>query len=162
MASTEIVRIGVETICDYLLHECRKFIEKKRNWRKNRWWIKPWVIRRNTMGASVSLLNEWAAEDQDMFRNHLRMSQSQFEELLVKVEPLITKQNTTMRESLSPKLKLQLVLRYLATGDSFASLEALYRVPRSSISKFLTEVLHAISTVLFYSNKNNTATFHRQ
>jgi len=41
-------------------------------------------------------------------------------------------------------VKLQITLRYLAAGDSFGSLEALYRVPRTMISKFLSEVLNAI------------------
>ena len=48
-----------------------------------------------------------------------------------------------MREALPANVKLQVVLRYLATGDSFPSLEALYRIPKSSISKFLSEELHA-------------------
>lgn len=50
-----------------------------------------------------------------------------------------------MREAIPPRNKLEIVLRYLATGDSFASLEALYRVPKPTISKFLPEVLRAIS-----------------
>jgi hypothetical protein len=48
-----------------------------------------------------------------------------------------------MRECISAHVKLQITLRYLAAGDSFGSLEALYRVPRT-ISKFLPEVLNAI------------------
>lgn len=49
-----------------------------------------------------------------------------------------------MREALSARLKLQIVLRFLATGDSYSSLSALYRVPKCSISLFMLEVLDAI------------------
>jgi len=51
-------------------------------------------MRRNTLGASNTLLGEWTNEDRDMYKNHLRMSQEQFFELLSKVKPYIEKQNT--------------------------------------------------------------------
>ena len=44
-------------------------------------------MRRNTLGASNTLLVEWTNEDRDMYRNHLRMSREQFFELLSKVKP---------------------------------------------------------------------------
>ncbi|XP_050669933.1 uncharacterized protein LOC126968827 [Leptidea sinapis] len=49
-----------------------------------------------------------------------------------------------MRPAIPARTKLQISLRYLATGDSFSSLESSYRVPKSSMSKFLPEVLDAI------------------
>lgn len=49
-----------------------------------------------------------------------------------------------MRCALSAKLKLEVTLRYLATGDSFKTLQYIYRVGKSTICKFLPEVLHAI------------------
>lgn len=49
-----------------------------------------------------------------------------------------------MRETLPAKLKLEIVLRFLANGDSFASLSALYRVPKCSISSFLSDGLETI------------------
>lgn len=53
-----------------------------------------------------------------------------------------------MTEAIPAKIKLEITLGYLATGDSFKSLEFLFRVPKSSISKFIEEVLDAISYVL--------------
>lgn len=53
-----------------------------------------------------------------------------------------------MRQALSPKLKLQVTLRYLSTGDSFSTLASIYRVPKNTISNFLLEVCTAIYDVL--------------
>jgi len=101
-------------------------------------------MRRNVLGTSNTLLVEWTSEDRDMYKNHLRMSLEKFFELLSKVKSYIEKQDTNMRECISASVQLQITLRYLAAGDSFGSLEAIYRVPRTTISKFLPEVLNGI------------------
>ena len=62
--------------------------------KKRRWWVKPWIMRRNTLGASNTLLVEWTNEDRDMYKNRVRMSREQFFELLSKVKPYIEKQDT--------------------------------------------------------------------
>jgi hypothetical protein len=54
---------------------------KKEIKEKKRWWVKPWIVRRNILGASNTLLVEWTSEDRDMYTNHLRMSREQFLEL---------------------------------------------------------------------------------
>jgi len=51
-------------------------------------------MRRNTLGASNTLLVDWTSEDRDMYKNHLRVSREQFFELLSKVKPCIEKQDT--------------------------------------------------------------------
>nr|CAI5843403.1 unnamed protein product [Callosobruchus analis] len=76
------------------------------------------------------------------------MSEEKFEELLSKVQNSVKKQDTVMRQAISPKLKLQVTLRYLATGDSFQTLAFLYRVPKNTISSFLAEVCPAIYDAL--------------
>ena len=71
------------------------FRKKKEIKGKNRrWWVKPWIMRRNTFGASNTLLVEWTCEDRDMYKNHLRLSREQFFQLLSKVKPYIEKQDT--------------------------------------------------------------------
>jgi hypothetical protein len=142
MVANDLVREGV-VICDYLIKECQHILEK-RNERKKRWWVKPWIMRCNILGASNILSVEWTSEDRDMYKNHLRMSREQFFEFISKVKPYTEKQDTNMRECTSAHEKLQITLRYLAAGDSFGSLEALYCVPRTTILKFLPEVLNAI------------------
>lgn len=143
MSSNEVVRLGISLICDHLIKE----LTKKKQRKRRRWWVRPWIARRNLLGASNTLLRELAVEDPDSYCNHLRMDESKFEELLL-VAPLITKENTLMRDSIPTRIKLQIVLRYLATGDSFGSLKFLYRVPRNTISYFFQEACEAIWTAL--------------
>ena len=90
-----------------------------------RWWVKPWIGRREQLGASTQLLVELAAEDSDSYRNRLRMSEAQLDFLLQKVSPLIQKADTFLRTAFPSKLKLQITLHYLATGTSFRTLSAL-------------------------------------
>ncbi|CAB3233163.1 unnamed protein product [Arctia plantaginis] len=53
-----------------------------------------------------------------------------------------------MRVALSPKIKLEITLKFLATGDNYSSLAESFRVPECTISLFLKDVLDAIYNVL--------------
>lgn len=44
---------------------------------------------------------------------------------------------TTIRKAISADTKFKITLRYLATDDSFKSLEYFFRDPKSTISLFL-------------------------
>lgn len=76
------------------------------------------------------------------------MPKKHFDILLECVKQRIEKIDTHMRDSLPAKLKLEVTLRYLASGDYFTSLQYLYRVPKCTISKFLPEVCQAIYDAL--------------
>lgn len=76
------------------------------------------------------------------------MTHDQFDYLLMLVKPLIEKQDTHLRKSISASDRLALTLRYLATGDSFNSLRYLFRIPQPTISTIIPEVLDAIYNVL--------------
>jgi len=71
-----------------------------------------------------------------------------FQYLLDKVKPLIQKEDTFFRKALPARTKLEIVLRFLATGNSFTSLQYLFRVPKNTISTFLTDVCDSIYTAL--------------
>lgn len=111
-------------------------------------WVKPWIERRGIYGASNTLLRELKNEDPASYRNILRITGAQFDDLLHMVEGMLKKQDTGMRMAIPVATKLEITLRYLAMGDSFKSLEYLFRVPESTISKFMPEVLQAISDML--------------
>ena len=119
MSATEIVSVGIELISLALAKECRKILETRKKRRPRRWWVKPWIRRREQLGASTRLLVELAAEDSDSYRNYLRITVAQLDFLLQKVSPLIQKADTFLRPALPAKLKLQITLHYLATGTCF-------------------------------------------
>ena len=67
-----------------------------------------------------------------------------FDELLTRVGPRITKQNTNDREALDPGLKLALTLRHLATGTKYHSVPYGWRVPHNTISLLIPKVYQVI------------------
>lgn len=147
----ESVRIVLGTVIDAvseeLLEEARDIVRRIKPRKPRSCWERKWISRRIHFGAS-KLLEELATEDNESFKNHLRMSEEKFEELLRHISPAIQKSNTKMRSALPARLKLQIALRYLATGDSFASLQYMYRVPKCTISKFIPQVCNAIFEAL--------------
>ncbi|KAJ8943663.1 hypothetical protein NQ318_005665 [Aromia moschata] len=57
------------------------------------------------------------------FKNYLRTDSDTFKTLLDWVSPVISKQNTKMRESIRADERLAFTLRYLATGRSYEDLK---------------------------------------
>ena len=72
--------------------------------------------------------------------NYMRMEPAMFHELLERLSPRLTMQDTKWRRALQPGLKLAITLRFLASGDSYHSLSYAFRVPHNTISKFVKEV----------------------
>ncbi|GBP15598.1 Protein ANTAGONIST OF LIKE HETEROCHROMATIN PROTEIN 1 [Eumeta japonica] len=123
------------------------YISSAKKKRKRKIWVRDWISRRQDLGASAQLLTEMRVEDAAGYKNHLRMLPHQFD-FYSQVESAIQKQDTHMRNAIPAKVKLEVTLTYLATGDSLHTLEALYRVGRSTISIFLPEVCEAIYSAL--------------
>lgn len=81
-------------------------------------WTKQWIMRRDQFNnTEENLLYELRTEDENCYRNFVRMNAEDFDYLLEKVEPLIQKRDTNMRRAVSPTTKLAITLRYLATGN---------------------------------------------
>ena len=85
--------------------------------RVDRTWVRSWIERRGNQGA-FSLVGELCLEDPCSFRNYLRMTQGQFEELCGLVATSVKRQDTNMRLSISVAQRVALTLRFLATGTS--------------------------------------------
>lgn len=93
-------------------------------------------------------LAELLAEPSGQFDNFTRMSFIDFEYLLEKVAPMISKIDTPKREAIPARIRLAITLRFLASGDSFESLHFLFKVSSSIISKIVPEVCIALNQVL--------------
>lgn len=124
----------------------RRRMQRRQRRKQRTWWVRPWLTqqRRVLFGDYSQLMQELRLEDEGSFYNYLRMEPAMFDELLQRVGPRITKQDTHWRQSLEPGLKLALTLRFLATGDKYPTLQYQYRVARNTISKFVPEVCRAI------------------
>jgi hypothetical protein len=82
---------------------------RKKNHRIKRIWVKHWINRRGTQGASNNLIRELKLEDPTNCKNFLRMDENQFSDLLENVEYNIKKQDAVMREAISPQKRVEII-----------------------------------------------------
>lgn len=61
--------------------------------------------------------NELLYEPSGEFHNFCRMSYNDFEFLLQKISPLISKQDTDFRDAIPAKFRLAITLRFFASGE---------------------------------------------
>ncbi|XP_046679091.1 uncharacterized protein LOC124366548 [Homalodisca vitripennis] len=106
-------------------------------------WMCDYLKRSNN-----GILNNLELNESFLFKNFTRMSRENFYNLLELVRAKIEKKNTTFREAVPPEIRLAICLRYLATGDSFASLMYLFKVSKPLISSMMPGVLKAIIEAL--------------
>lgn len=100
-------------------------------------WVRDWLQKRQTEGAYSKLLVELRDGDsgeQKLFRDFLRMTHEYFDFLLQLVKPMIEKQGTAIRQSISAGERHAITLHHLATGQNFRSLHYVFRVPPNTIS----------------------------
>jgi len=129
-----------------LIEELREILREKRRKRGRK--CRNWIARRESLGASNRLFRELSSEDPQEYRKHMRKSVEKFDELLGLLESYISKTDTVMKAAIPARLKLEVTLRFLATGDSFSSLALLFRIPPCTISRFLPETLQTIINAL--------------
>ena len=102
-------RTSVSAVISVFIYDRTTDITSVQRHRRNR------VIDR-LQQASKQAVPELMREDSAEFQSMFRMDMMAFEQLLDMVAPQIAKENTVMRMSISPKEKLLVTLRYLATG----------------------------------------------
>ena len=96
--------------------ELEELEQRERPQRRRRWWVRPWIARREQFGAYHALMREIEGEDPESYVNFVRMDAQHFQQLLAAVTLLILKEETLMRDSIPPAERLNVTLRFLASG----------------------------------------------
>ena len=96
------------------------------------------------MGQYTRLMEEMRREDIPCYTNYMRMPPELVDEVLQRIGHRIEKQTTFWRKPLSPGLRFAITMRYLASGDSYKSLQNDFRVANNTIAGIIPEVCEAI------------------
>lgn len=131
---------------DELLAVATVLIIKKLKVPKKRKPQKSWIEKRATY-SHINLIKELSNEPDD-FRNYLRMDETTYRRLLDLVTPLIQRNDTGMKCSITPHERLTATLRFLATGRSYEDLKFSTCISKSALSNIIPETCSAIYKVL--------------
>ena len=123
--------------------------EQQRQRHQRTCWVRPWLLRRPEF---ENLLQELNREDTQSFRNFMRIPPELFRELIERLGPRIQANDTNYRKALTPGLKIAVTLRYMATGDSYKSLQYGFRVAHNTISLIVLETCSAIVDEFMHEN----------
>jgi hypothetical protein len=138
--SEDIVNVVLAIL---LLHE-----DEEKSRKNRQCWVRSWISLRKERGYYHQLIPELRATDTKAYQEFMRMDHFHFQLLVDELSPRIYKQDTIMRESIKPAEMCCLAIRYLATGESFRSLEYQFRISRHTISRIVIEVCQAIFEIL--------------
>lgn len=130
---------------------------KVREFRRRRFWVRPSLQAKKKYSAT-DLMNDLILDDVDVlnleyrsgagFKNFFRMSTTSFETLLNMIGPKISKSDTRMRKCIPAHERLAFTLRFLATGDSYHSLQYTFKISKQVMSRTVPEVCEAIVEAL--------------
>ncbi|CAH2006369.1 unnamed protein product [Acanthoscelides obtectus] len=115
-------------------------VNKKKR-RQRHWWRTNLFKKRSGTGILMDLKSQ---EISGQYKNFTRMTPTDFENLLQRIGPHISKQETYFRTPISAQDRLAVTLRFLATGDSYTSLQYLFRISKQSIGRVVPQVCAAL------------------
>ncbi|KAL4118877.1 hypothetical protein QTP88_011759 [Uroleucon formosanum] len=131
---------------DFVIHSILK--KRKRKRKKRRWWQTN-VFKSRSIYSGSSLINDLRSQEiNEQFNNFIRMSSVDFEYLINLSGPKIARMDITFRKAISVQERLAVTLRYLATGDSYSSLQYLFKIFRQMIGFIVPEIYQAIVEAL--------------
>lgn len=117
-------------------------------------WAKDWLLKRETY-SHVNVLNEFRLGPGD-FKNYLRMNEETHQKLLSMVVLLIKKEDTIMRNSISPHERLMVTLRFLATGRRYEDIKYTAIISPRALGKIIPETYDISYKVLLANCTGNT------
>ena len=79
-----------------------------------------------------------------LYKNFTRMSPSEFEFFINLIGEQISKKDTAFRKAIYVQERLALTLCFLTSGDSYVSLQYLFKISKSAISCIVPEVGEAL------------------
>ncbi|XP_011871767.1 PREDICTED: uncharacterized protein LOC105564172 [Vollenhovia emeryi] len=130
--------------------------KKKKTRKQRRWWsTQLYLTRRRVNNINIFLWNDSLADkESDQFKNFPRMSEEDFIKIFFNsIKEKISKNDTTFRKAVPVEERLAVTLRYLTTGDSFTSLQYLFKISKQLISQIVPEVCQAIIDCLISYEK---------
>ncbi|XP_050313123.1 uncharacterized protein LOC126748138 [Anthonomus grandis grandis] len=102
-------------------------------------------VQRRKEGCFSRLIMRHLIDDETKFTEYFRLTRYQFNELFNLVSADIKKSPTKfVRRPITAKEKLALVLRFLATGESYRSMAFNYRISHNYISVLVRDVLKVL------------------
>lgn len=104
-----------------------------------------WIRKLFSSRSNISVLHEL---DTIHVQNFTRMSSSDFEFLINKLGSKIGKIDTNLRKAIPVQNRVALTLRFLATGDSYTSLQYLFKISKQRIGVIVIETCTALIDVL--------------
>ncbi|CAD7081568.1 unnamed protein product [Hermetia illucens] len=134
-------------LCVIIDELCNDDIQEPTQIKRRRVWSKSWYLNRPELSHS-HLVKELEISAPSDFKNFLRMDSETYNELLRKVSPLIKKQDTIMRDAISPNERLSAILWFLASGQTFGGLKLLTAISPQSLGVLIMETCSAIIKVL--------------
>ncbi|XP_070389344.1 uncharacterized protein [Dermacentor albipictus] len=118
--------------------------------RKRSCWQKDYIANKS-LGMQNHLYREVLVSDIEEYWRLLRVTRQQFLQLLSRVGPRIGRQDTVMRRAIPAGTRLQVTLRYLASGESHHPLSRQFRLGHSSVN----DTIHQTCTVIYEEMKND-------
>lgn len=134
------VRVAVAAVAFILINR----IIKRRNQQKlkrRRYWIQ--TLYKNRLLYSGNELYQELVND-GLEKNFARINAKELDLLCSNLQSKLRRNDTNWRRAITVREKILLSLRFLATGDSYTSLQYLFRISKQSISKIVPETCDAI------------------
>ena len=105
--------------------------------------MKTWLQSRAELGIYSNLFQELL--EAKSFRDYIRMDKMHFDDLVQRLYSYLIKQDPIMRESIKPNEQCCLFLLYVASGETFSSLEYQFQISRRSIARIVERVAEGIT-----------------